>query len=121
MCQCTLAVDSSSNVSVHKGRSGEEEFAYPEGVAVDNTTGTLYVCDYWNDHINFCNAFILYGLINSCDIMHNLHLWLLMSERFVHKILIVYVPEQEEHVEEKLLQSTHILGACCVHTNTHTA
>ena len=57
-----------------------------------------------------------------CDVMHNFHLWLLMLETFAHKILIVYVPEQEEHVEEKLLQSTCILGcACCMHTNTHTA
>ena len=69
--------------------------------------------------INF--VMLLYDLINSCDIMHNFPLWLLMSERFFHKILIVYVPDQEEQVKEKLLQSTHILGACCICTQTHTA
>ena len=50
--------------------------------------------------------------------MHNFHLWLLTSERFVHKILIVYVPEQEEHVDEKLLQSTHI--ECMLYAHEHT-
>ena len=40
--------------------------------------------------------------------MHDFRLRLLMAERFVNKILIVYVAEQEEHVEEKLLQSARI-------------
>ena len=61
------------------------------------------------------------GLINSCDIMHNFHLRLLMSERLVHKILIVCVPEQEEHVhvqvDEKLLQSSDILDTCACALN----
>ena len=44
-----------------------------------------------------------------------------MSERLVHKILIVCVPEQEEHVhvqvEEKLLQSSDILDTCACACN----
>ena len=31
--------------------SGEGKFDHPEGVAVDNTTGALYVCDYNNDRV----------------------------------------------------------------------
>ena len=52
--------------------------------------------------------------------MRNFHLWLLMSERFVHKILIVYIPEQEEQVEEKLLQSTHYTG-CMLYAYSYAA
>ena len=42
-------MDSSSNVSVQG--SGKGEFKGTEGVAVDNTTGALYVCDYENDRV----------------------------------------------------------------------
>ena len=31
--------------------SGEGELNYPKGVAVDNTTGALYVCDHFNDRV----------------------------------------------------------------------
>ena len=31
--------------------SGEGELHYPKGVAVDNTTGALYVCDYGNNRV----------------------------------------------------------------------
>ena len=50
--------------------------------------------------------------------MHNFHLWLLTSKSFVYKILIVYVPEHEEQVEEKLLQSTHYTG-CMLYAHEH--
>ena len=52
--------------------------------------------------------------------MHNFHLqfWLLMSKSFAQKALIVYVPEQEEQVEEKLLQSTHYTG-CMLYAHKH--
>ena len=41
--------------------SGEEELNCPEGVAVDNTTGALYVCDSNNYHVVVCtnlNSFV---------------------------------------------------------------
>ena len=50
--------------------------------------------------------------------MHNFHLWLLMSKSFAQKTLIVYVPEQKEQVEEKLLQSTHYTG-CMLYAHEH--
>ena len=40
--------------------SGERELIYPEGVAVDNTTGALYVCDHYNDRV------VVYTSYNYC-------------------------------------------------------
>ena len=31
--------------------SGEGEFIYPSGIAVDDTTEALYVCDCSNNHV----------------------------------------------------------------------
>ena len=53
--------------------------------------------------------------------MHNFHLWLLMSERFVYKILIVcvYTWTRRTGGGETIAIATHILGTCCC-TQTHT-
>ena len=48
MCQCTLAVDS---LSFGTEGSGEGQLNGPKGVAIDNTTGALYVCDMNNDRV----------------------------------------------------------------------
>ena len=44
------AVDCSSSASVHE-RMERESLVVLNLVAVDNTTGALYVCDYYNDRV----------------------------------------------------------------------
>ena len=49
MCQCTVTSSGQFIKCFGTQGSGEGKLNYPEGVAVDNTTGALYVRDYRND------------------------------------------------------------------------
>ena len=40
-----------SVVSVCKRGKGIDQLLYPHGVTVDNTTGMIYVADFWNDYV----------------------------------------------------------------------